>query len=63
MKADLKSLTDSGKLKYNLSETPVMSFEAYCSITTLAVKYSVIRVNAQERVWDTQRRKLIRKRK
>ena len=41
----------------------MMSFEHFCSLSTLAVKYSVLRVNAQESTWDTERRKLIRKKK
>ena len=40
-----------------------MSFEDYCCVSTLAVKYSVLRVNAEEVTWDTQRRKLVRKKK
>ena len=63
MKADLKSLVDTGKLKCDLTKTPVMSFEDYCCVSTLAVKYSVLRVNAEEVTWDTQRRKLVRKKK
>ena len=63
LKTDLQALLDTGKLKCDRSKEPVMSFEDYCSISTLAVKYSVLRVNAQESTWDTQRRKLIRKKK
>ena len=63
LKTDLQALLDNGKLKCDKSKQLVMSFEDFCSLSTLAVKYSVLRVNAQESTWDTQRRKLIRKKK
>ena len=63
LKTDLQALIDKGELKCDRNKQPVMSFEDFCSLSTLAVKYSVLRVNAQESTWDTQRRKLIRKKK
>ena len=40
-----------------------MSFEDYCKIGSISVKYSMLKVYSQEKEWDSQRRKLIRRKK
>ena len=43
-------------------ESPVpLSFEDYCTIGGIAVKYSLLRTQMEQNDWDTQRRKLIKR--
>jgi len=63
LKAELHNLEEKKEINVDLEAKPVLSFEDYCAIGSIAVKYSLLKVLQEEKVWDTQRRKLIRRKK
>ena len=45
------------------SKTPMLEFGDYCAIGALAVKYSTLKCQQDEKKWDIERRKLIKRKK
>ena len=63
LKEEPQNLKAKNEIIIDLTAEPVLSFEDYCTIGSIAVKYSSIRVLKEEKVWETQRRKMIRRKK
>ena len=63
LKEELRNLEEKKEINVDLTARPVVSFEDYCAIGSIAVKYSTLRILNEEKLWETQRRKLIRRKK
>ena len=57
----MKMLLSKKELTVNLNKKQILSFDDYCTIGSIAVKYSSFKVAASEPDWDKQRRKFIKR--
>ena len=63
LRTEVETLIKKKEIEVDLDKSPVCTFESYCAIGGLAVKYSQLKVHQEEDAWDSQRRRLIRKKK
>ena len=60
---ELGELVVKGEIGLERSRSPVLSFEDYCKVGSIAVKYSLYRVRQEEKGWEDHRRGLIKRKK
>jgi len=63
LQKEIKGLVTKKHLGVNFENSPIMSFEHYCALGTIAIKYATLKSYQDEKGWNSQRRKLIRRKK
>lgn len=58
---ELETLVADRLITVDVHKEPAMSFEDYCTVGALAVKYSTLKVFQDERGWELERRSMIRR--